>query len=105
MGGTNTKTKGEIIQLGDIGWYRPYCNHCPYFINDVIMKKLHCIRPTNEECLAESLLVAGTIMAEAHNTMVAKMKVDKDRKPLDDVVKKLSQKRQKKLLKLNKRRW
>ena len=104
MDRTNTKTKGEIIQLGDIGWYRTHCNRCPYFINDVIMKKLHCIRPTNEECLAESLLVAGTIVTDAHNTMVTKMKVDKDKKTLDDVVEKLSQKRRKKMLKLNKRR-
>lgn len=79
-------------------WYQPYCKKCPYLINDEITKKLHCVRPAGEECLAEGILVAGVIMANSHNAKITKMYTDRDKKSADDaVVHKLSKRRRNKL--------
>jgi len=66
---TNPKQK---IQQENRNWYRPYCNKCPYFVNDEVFKVVRCERP-DEKCLADGLLVAGLIMAEHHNETVKKL--------------------------------
>lgn len=82
----------------DQRWYQPHCKKCPYLVNDEIMKKVHCIRPVGEGCLAESLLVAGCIAADNYNAMVRKIYTDRDKKSADDeVVVKLSERRKAKL--------
>lgn len=81
-------------------WYQSRCKKCPYLINDEIMKRVHCVRPIGEGCLAESLLVAGALAAENYNARITAMYAARDKKELDDkVVLKLSEKRRKKLLK------
>ena len=84
--------------MEDRNWYKTHCKKCPYLVNDETMKKLHCVRPVGEECLAESLLVAGVIAADAHNAMVRKIYADRDKKSADnEVVHKLSERRRSKL--------
>jgi len=56
--------------MEDRNWFKIECIQCPYFVEDEILKMLHCVRPTNEECLAEGTLVAGVIAVEKHNKMV-----------------------------------
>jgi len=63
----------------DRNWYKAYCKKCPYLVHDKLMDKLHCVRPVGEGCLAESLLVASVIMADAHNAKVAAMFAERDR--------------------------
>lgn len=101
MGEVSMKTeKTKQIQLVNDQWYKAHCKKCPYLVNDVIMKMLHCVRPVDEECLAESLLVAGCIVADTHNAMITKMYADRDKKSIDDeIVHELSKKRRHKLLK------
>lgn len=86
--------------MEDRSWYKSCCKLCPYFVNDESLQKLHCVRPVGEGCLAESLLVAGIMIADAHNARVTKMNADRDKREADHaVVEKLSDKRRRKLVK------
>lgn len=92
------KAKRKLIHLEDKNWYKAHCKKCPYLVNDEIMKKVHCVRPVGEGCLAESLLVAGCLAADDYNARITAMYAARDKKSIDDeVVVKLSEKRRCKL--------
>ena len=112
MSEVSFSSKREPAIIGEnSNWVQPYCRRCPYFIHVDALNQdgriaVRCVRPVGEGCLAESILVAGAIMADAHNEMVKKMYADRDKrdekeKEMQDmaVVNVLTKKRQGKMLK------
>ena len=69
---TNPEPEAMVVEP-DKSWLQPYCRKCPYFVNEnEHLKMLLCVRPFGEKCLAENILVAGMIVADAHNDHMRK---------------------------------
>jgi len=107
----DTIDKLEIIKNVVGKWYQPYCRKCPYFVNeDEHLKMLLCVRPFGEKCLAENILVAGVIVADAHNDYMRKQYEDnngptaiKQPTPVDEMSNELTKKRMAKIHKSRRR--
>ncbi len=106
LGGTKRaepKKKTEPIKQCSDDWYQVYCKKCPYLVHDEIMKMLHCVRSAGKDCLAQSILVAGSIMVEAHNARMKKSCRDNNGptriKTPDPIVNELAKKRRAKIIK------